>query len=758
MHIPLTEPTSPPGARYVYINPKTNQVHLFMPVVGGVGIGTDNTCASVRGMQEFFGKSRDSHQMAVLDNLKQYKDALLFDLSLLEEGSEVYQAKSSRLKQIGQYIHILEEAAKDEKVFEGLTKAFPYYPEPLQKLMKGEDSNLYSMVLRPKVTDEYLRFVNPVFTVKRDGEQVLYQALTQAYQGVTPLDTKARLIAKVAGSLAGQNLNFEGMQQALTVEVKTQFNKDVDFTKDSKGEVVTKDCFDIIIAADDSTTAEDYINALINLCAPNLLNDVDESPFHTRKGTEQLSIITQFFLGSVNIYCKMNNISDKNFGWVLDNDKDLSSTVAEILLSMTDGGSIEDALIQWMNENQRTFGMTRKLETKDIKGIKDAFYRNYNAIKDSPHFDEFALLDATKPHPFIHHQGSICLNFIEFIKAGFPGLASDFVKVASNDFKEQQGNIKHTNPHVHASIDISVEELLAEIKTEEQLDAVLKKLPEYAQAEILASPEIKKLQAHKFLTLVAQGRQFEAEQLLKDMPNDAQELLLAQNTFTDYQGRTFNCSAYEYAYWAKDTHMRNMLEKYMDEDTKAETLRRVQSIEKNKLAYQQNGEEKKSPHFDLKPLIDALQAYVDGYDNWSKNKSRGAMGEAWLKVGMAQRDVPVHVINEYCHPDRSFDPCPGFNEETLPRVTTYYNFFTHRDEQLFPLVVSDSEGLGVDFSLLRPLWLWDADAGAGVGRGGPLPSLVLHDLAAISHLDEVRTVDLKQSLETLKSKSPSLGL
>lgn len=31
------------------------------------------------------------------------------------------------------------------------------------------------------------------------------------------------------------------------------------------------------------------------------------------------------------------------------------------------------------------------------------------------------------------------------------------------------------------------------------------------------------------------------------------------------------------------------------------------------------------------------------------------MQAAWLKVGLAQRDVPAHITQEYCHPDRSFD-------------------------------------------------------------------------------------------------------
>ena len=522
MHLPLTEPTSPPGARYVYINPETNQVHLLMPVVGGVGIGTDNTCASVRGMQEFFGLSRDAHQMAVLDNLKQYKDALEFDLRLLEEGSEVSQAKLSRLKQVGQYIHILEEAAKDEKVIEGLTKAFPYYPEPVQKLMKSEDSNLYSMVLRPRHTDSYLRFVNPVFSVKRDGadeEQVLYQTLKKAYQGVKPLDTKARLTASIANTKAGHNLSFEDMRQALTAQVEKQFNRQVDFTKDTKGKAITKEYVDAIITADERTTAEDYINALINLCAPDLFNDVQESPFYTRIDEENLSIITQFFLGSVNIYCRANNISAKNFGQILDNDQDLSVTVAGIVVSMTKDDSIEDALIQWISDNQNAFGLQRPLNEQDARAIKDAFYTNYKAIKNSPHFDEFALLDSTKPYPFFHHQGSICLNFCDFIMAAFPALLPQFVQTARDDFTSLHGGIKNTNAHVHASVEISVDDLLKKIKDEAQLDAVLKKLPPEAKAEILASPAIKKLQAPKFLTLVAQGKQDEAEQLLKDMPD-----------------------------------------------------------------------------------------------------------------------------------------------------------------------------------------------------------------------------------------------
>jgi len=36
-------------------------------------------------------------------------------------------------------------------------------------------------------------------------------------------------------------------------------------------------------------------------------------------------------------------------------------------------------------------------------------------------------------------------------------------------------------------------------------------------------------------------------------------------------------------------------------------------------------------------------------------------------VGMAQRQLPINVVNEYCNPDRSFIPCPNFNELKIKR-------------------------------------------------------------------------------------------
>lgn len=264
----------------------------------------------------------------------------------------------------------------------------------------------------------------------------------------------------------------------------------------------------------------------------------------------------------------------------------------------------------------------------------------------------------------------------------------------------------------------------------------------------------------KFLECVAYGQQDKAERLLSHVfqgqPAKTQGALLHQGTLTTYAGETFNCSAYEYAYWAKDTHMCRMLERYMNDETKAQMLIRINTIESEGLAFQQNGAEHRSAHFDFTPLKAAYQRYLDGYNGWYNARNWAAMDAAWLEVGKAQSDVPAHVAQEYCHPDRAFDPLPSFNVDredipvdTLPRRLTFYNWNTSSNNSWFPLAASNS-GLGFDFAIIRgslPL----SFARLADGRGAV-------DLAAIARLDEVRTVDLTLSREHLNPPALSQSI
>ncbi|MGC1182060.1 hypothetical protein [Legionella sp.] len=279
----------------------------------------------------------------------------------------------------------------------------------------------------------------------------------------------------------------------------------------------------------------------------------------------------------------------------------------------------------------------------------------------------------------------------------------------------------------------------------------------------VALPELNKRAAKQLLNHVLLGQQKEAEAMIKMNP----KLQLMKSIATDYSGRTFNCTAYEYAYWAKDTHMCRMLERHMDEETKADMLVRIDANDTAGLSYQQNSAEHRSAHFDLAPLKTALQAHVDGYSAWYNTSNWDAMEAAWLVVSKAQRDVPAHVVQEYCRPDRSFYPCPSFNELTLPRGLTFYNWTTSQIDSWFPLVPSNSD---LNFGLIRaaveglPFGLKVTGSTMPFDAFKELfwihsPSRTKHfDLAAITRLDEVRTDDLRQSRKNLNSPTLAPGM
>ena len=257
----------------------------------------------------------------------------------------------------------------------------------------------------------------------------------------------------------------------------------------------------------------------------------------------------------------------------------------------------------------------------------------------------------------------------------------------------------------------------------------------------------------KFLQCAAFGKQDKLEQLFRDVfssfPDKIQKALRHRGVFTDYSGRTFYCSAYEYAYWAKDTHMCRMLEAHMDEETKAKILAWINDIDAMGLSYQQNDETHQSKNFDFTPLKTALQTYINGFDAWHSASDWTSNEAAWRAVGMAQRDVPAHLAQEYCRPDRSFAPLPSFTEETLPRVLEFSIYLNNIS--WFPLP-SQSSGLGFDFTITRENY----GATGIIGRGAIKESAAF-DLSALHCLDEVRNLDLIESRENLKPSTNQFG-
>jgi hypothetical protein len=245
-----------------------------------------------------------------------------------------------------------------------------------------------------------------------------------------------------------------------------------------------------------------------------------------------------------------------------------------------------------------------------------------------------------------------------------------------------------------------------------------------------------KLLYSKFLECIAYGQQNRAERLFqkifKGQSKKIQEALLYQARFNDYSGRTFNCSGYEYAWWAGDIRMCRMLQDYMNEETKTLILTRIETILANGgLSFQQNHETYRSLHFDFEPLKQAYQDFI------GEAKKIDAM-VAWSNVAKEQYKVPAHVAQEFCQRGRSFNPLPNFGHEILlrdlsirPCLRTWYaalasgGVFTHA---ILRANIDD----GAVYTDTIPLTMLQELAGM--------------DLEAITSLEQIRT---EEKLELL---------
>jgi hypothetical protein len=712
MRISLTEPQSP---RHLKINPKTNRVHLFVPFVAGLDISTDNTCKSMLELKNFF-------ETGAIAELESYQSALEFDIALLETANPLRQAKEERLIQIKQY----QEAVKAMQNQYGASIS-----HFLQK-----SSNLYSIQLRPTAQDSYSKVENPVFTINRgnDGNGVplspLYNHLQTKLSDVSISEkTPRQTLVDTAVYSLGKNPGINDIKSVLQKTCRDKFGIELDFTilpKDEREQVIVDKAYIDEKYGVELDTVQEYAEALLSICAPNLETIIETSPFYKSidirvKKAELFSIMTQFYLGVLNVYCQARGLSEQNFGIILDNNpvlsKDLVETIAEALSA---GDNVERVICDFCTVHEKKFGLSRALNSEDKSRIKDKFsraWRTVTATKENPHMDDFMLLDSEDSSDrakFICHNGLICTDFANIVDPACTN--QEFFEQIRQDEIEMSLS---TQPSAIPEIEVDVETLLNNLE-KVQWD----KLPKEVKEACQKAPSF---QNRQFLDDVAKGKQEEAETLLEAAP-DKQALLRKVAKFTDYSGRTFECTAYEYAWWAKDTYMRRMLESHMNDETKAFLLQRVEQIEENGLTYKQHGKTViGSKSFDFSLLIKALEE------------------ETRMAIGRAQRDVPAHVAHEYCRPGRSFYPVPSFDEETLPRDLKIYNFVTNV-KVWFPLTGSTS-GLGFDFALeSTPLGAWT--------YGGVLRV----DLAAIRHLDKVRTADLMKSREFLNTPASSHGM
>jgi hypothetical protein len=615
MLIPLNEPSN---FRYLHINPATNRVHLLVPFIAGLDVSTDNTCKSDLELKAFFDGG-------AFNELESYRSTLEFHISLLEEGDTHYNAKKERLDQINQY---LEAVVGMRDSYKTVVNTFLARP-----------SNLYSIQLRPQTQDPYSRVVNPVFTINRDNDSQgaplspLYNKMHEVFPGLAlgKPDPREQLITAVLNILPPK-ASFENIQNVLAAQCGVPdgfFKKRFERRQEQTVDMAYVNRF---MQFDEHTTSREYIKALLGLCAPNLQNTLQGSPFYLESSAdpsekaERLSILTQFYLGSLNVYCRAKSISDKNFGMILDGSPGLSHELVDIVaFALSRGEEVEPAIVAFFNHHQHEFKLSRELTAQDKDAIIQKFentYRTVTATKENPHMDDCMFLDTEAQGEndiFITNKGLICTDASNIIPTT-PQNQAYFAEIRQEARMHRGIVTPQDEPMV--TVDIAPEALIDKLS-----DVQWERLPKEVVEACRALPAFK---VRELLDDVAKGKQDEANTMLESF-EDKQTLLRTPGKFIDYSGRTFRCTAYEYAYWAKDTHMQRLLERHMDDETKAFLLGQIDAIEHSGLAYQQHGISYQNAHYDMSFALRNLS--VDEF-----HQLKTIMGQSSSKIQQATAD------------------------------------------------------------------------------------------------------------------------
>ncbi len=210
---------------------------------------------------------------------------------------------------------------------------------------------------------------------------------------------------------------------------------------------------------------------------------------------------------------------------------------------------------------------------------------------------------------------------------------------------------------------------------------------------------------HAFLKHVVRGEENAAEALLIKCP----DLALQKGPVVDYSKRKVFCTALQYAIWAGDWYMYKMILKYMRSPTaEAAVTEQLHALNTYGLGGTSKVPSTYGARFDFQPFITAYRRYLE------ESKVRFITSDLepfWLATCKEQAMLPAHVIQQYCHPNRSFlmdrNP-PVFNESTLPRNNTAkLSFFSSDEAQNIFMsiqfgIFSISKGrMGKDFGLMR---------------------------------------------------------
>lgn len=221
------------------------------------------------------------------------------------------------------------------------------------------------------------------------------------------------------------------------------------------------------------------------------------------------------------------------------------------------------------------------------------------------------------------------------------------------------------------------------------------------------------------------GRRQEAETLFKEFP----ALLKCRGTLTDIAKKTYeDITAFEYVVQVKDAYFArkvvDFLETYQGEDKMELAADLLKQFERS---FSEDS---------LSSVTEFINACKTWFGTYAKQTDEEKERDFVQVVGEAQASFEAHILQEYCHPDRSFIPTPKFNEPDLTEFLSIYNPKSFRRISL----LTTSPGVTGNSALLRGNS--DEPILGGGGAGWMVAVFVEIDCDAMDALDKARTADL----------------
>ncbi len=477
----------PAHCDYLYID-DANRVHLLLPIIGGEEIGLDNTCQTTLELAAFFyGKDVRLSAEQILNAYIKNIQTDIATINALKNATptiayqSVLNQKTQRLQQIRYYLDLMAllkiNFDRDGEIANLGLQQFPVLPRGILQVLKFAE-NGFAIQLSPHRPDSYMRFTDPVFKLARNISGGLIQPLNAGlgYRLRTTFSPIGRTIMRLNRKSAREQLidtvvarvnqtsphlqiindeNFDALKDIIRREL-TRINPDVSLERDNYGNLLDFAGVTASLQYDENDTVREWANGFVRLAVPDetFWQQQAGSVFYddllavtTVEEAERLSIKVQFFLGEVNGYCRTHQLTDKDFGAVFDDEWHGYLIAISVKTGLENGDAIEPLIFAYINTIWSALGLTAPLSLPQQEDITKKFNQHYTIIKDSPHFDEFFVVNPDLPGKICVHKNRISCHFLDFFHRHVPHyvLEPGFRHHADGIAQRRSSRLNHKN-------------------------------------------------------------------------------------------------------------------------------------------------------------------------------------------------------------------------------------------------------------------------------------------------------------------------